>query len=90
MGVALLLAAFSYHYDQAQRKQRPLRRQLGASAFSLAAWIAFALIGVGLVATSTQLWEQLIWVAFSLYAAISAIRQWRAGSHSSPPVANEE
>jgi len=79
VGLAVLLAAFSYHYDEARRAERPLKRQLQGRSFARAAWIGVALIGAGLAATSQVVWEAGIWILFTLYAVFSTVRAWRAG-----------
>ena len=79
-GLAVLLAAFSYHYDEARRRERPLKRQLQRRAFARTAWIGVALIGAGLAATSREVWEAGIWIAFTLYAAYGGARAWRTRS----------
>ena len=80
LGLAILLAAFSYHYDQAQRRQRPLRDQLSEPSFNIAAWVAAILVGIGLTGTSTRIWEGAIWLAFTIFSLANAILAWRARS----------
>lgn len=77
VGLALLLAAFSYHYDRAQQKQSSLREQLGSRSFVFAAWIGAVLIGVGLIGTSARIWEGVVWFAFTVYALLKVIQLWR-------------
>lgn len=84
VGLALLLASFSYHHDQAHRNERSLRKQLSSRSFLLAAWSSAALVGIGLAATSTRDWETVIWIAFTLYNIVSAVGVWRAPSGSLP------
>ena len=83
VGLALLLAAFSYQYDQAQRLNRPLRHQLRSSSFTLVAWISVALVGIGLAGTSSSIWETILWIAFTLYCVINATGGWRSRQISS-------
>lgn len=77
VGLAVLLAAFSTHYDEARRAERPLKRQLQGRSFARAAWIGVTLVGAGLAATSQELWEAGIWILFTLYAVYNALRAWR-------------
>ncbi len=84
LGLSLLLASLSYHHYQAQRSERSLREQLSTRSFLLSAWSSAALVGVGLAATSTRLWETVIWIAFTLYSIVNAVGVWRASSNSSP------
>jgi hypothetical protein len=67
VGLSLLLAALSYHYWQAQVKQRPLRQQLNHLSFNVAFWLSFSLVGVGLAGTGQQTWEIGLWSLFTLY-----------------------
>jgi len=78
-GLAVLLAAFSYHYDVARRTGRPLKRQLQRRTFARVAWIGVTLVGAGLAATSREVWEAGVWIAFTLYALYNAARVWRTG-----------
>ena len=64
IGLALLLAAFSYHYWEAGQERRPLREQLSQPSFSRLFWISFTFITVGLAGTSQRLWETAIWLLF--------------------------
>lgn len=81
VGLALLLAALSYHADQAHRLQRPLREQLSARSFAVSAWVAMTLIGAGLAGTSAQWWEVVVWALFALFALFNAINAWRSEGH---------
>lgn len=78
VGLAILLAAFSYHYDRAQRRQRSLREQLAEPSFATVAWLATVLIAAGLAATSTRLWETIIWILFAAISVANAVGAWRA------------
>jgi hypothetical protein len=78
VGLALLLAAFSYHYDAAQRQGRALRRQLQQRSFTLAAWLSATLVSIGLAGTSDRLWESAIWLAFTIYGIANFAAAWRS------------
>ena len=82
VGLALLLAAFSYHYNEARQSERPLKRQLQRRSFSLVAWVSLFLIGAGLAATSQQWWEAAIWILFTLYAVYNTVHAWRTAPRS--------
>lgn len=82
VGLAVLLAAFSYHYNEARQSERPLKRQLQQRSFALAAWVSLSLIGAGLAATSQQWWEAGIWILFTLYAVYNTVVAWRVGQQS--------
>lgn len=79
VGLAVLLAAFSHHYDVARRTERPLKRQLQQNSFLRVAWPGVALIGAGLAATSQQVWEAGGWILFALYATYKTVRAWQTG-----------
>ncbi len=68
LGAAVLLAAFSYHYWQAQVEGTSVRVQLERSLFSRPFWFGFALIGLGLMGTSTRWWETAVWGIFTFFS----------------------
>jgi hypothetical protein len=70
-GLALLLAAFSYHYWEATQNGRSLRSQLSQPAFLRFFWLAIFFISIGLIGTSQQLWEMAIWGGLALFALFS-------------------
>lgn len=86
LGLALLVAAFSYHYDQAQRRQRSLRLQLSEPSFNIAAWAAAVLVGIGLAGTSARSWEAAIWIAFTIFSLANIILAWRTRSKAAEEV----
>ena len=73
VGLALLLAAFSYHYNEAVVHERPLREQLSRRSFRSAAWISAILVTTGLAATSASVWEAALWSLFTLFAAANSV-----------------
>lgn len=77
VGLAILLAAFSFHYDRARRAGRSVRGQLGRRSFTLAAWASATLVCIGLAATSDRLWEAAIWLLFMVYSVANLIATWR-------------
>lgn len=66
MGLAILLAAFSYHSWLARVAERPLKVQLNQPAFQAAFWLSFLLIAIGLAGTSQRAWEIAVWTIFAL------------------------
>ncbi|MCA9966879.1 MAG: hypothetical protein KC423_21670 [Anaerolineales bacterium] len=77
VGLALLLAAFSYHYWVAQTTQLSLKEQLNTQPFQQLFWLSFVLVGIGLVGTSTTWWESGIWLLFTLWSVVSSVQLWR-------------
>ncbi len=77
IGLAILLAAFSYHYWAANNSQQSLRAQLGGVPFLKAFWLSFTLIGVGLTGTSQQIWEYAIWTFFTLLSLYNLFTLFR-------------
>lgn len=70
-GLALLLAAFSYHYWDATQNDRSLRQQLSRPGFLFSFWFAMLLVSIGLVGTSQQLWEMALWGILALLAIVA-------------------
>lgn len=66
LGLAVLLASFSYHYWLAGAEKRPLKDQLNQPAFQKAFWFGIFLISIGLAGTSKRPWEIGIWTFFTL------------------------
>jgi hypothetical protein len=77
MGLAILLAAFSYHYWAANEANRRLRDQLNQPAFQQWYWVSFVFIGVGLVGTSQKTWEMAVWAIFTLISIVNTVRGLR-------------
>ena len=74
VGLALLLASFSYQYRQALYRERSVVRQLQRSSFVAVAWISLALVAVGAAGTSRRTWESALWILLVVYA------MWQAGA----------
>jgi hypothetical protein len=77
VGLSLLLAAVSYHYWLAQTLKRPLRQQLNQPSFNKVFWISFGLVSIGLLGTSQQTWEMIIWGFFTLYCLFNLAQHLR-------------
>ncbi|MFN2172233.1 MAG: hypothetical protein ACK2T4_13960 [Candidatus Promineifilaceae bacterium] len=72
-GLAVLLAAFSYHYWEAAQHGRSLRIQFSRGAFVRLVWLAMLLVSIGLIGTSQQIWEMAIWGGVAILALFSII-----------------
>ena len=70
-GCAIVLAAFSFHYWQAQNEAGRVRDQLKRPSFEKLFWLGFFLICIGLVVTSTRWWETLIWCLFVVLSLVN-------------------
>jgi hypothetical protein len=77
LGLALVLAAISYHYWLAGQENRQLRLQLSEPGFLRPFWLGLVLIGIGLIGTSQQNWEMAIWGALTLIAFVFLIGLFR-------------
>lgn len=71
IGLAIILSALSYHYWLAQTHGQSLRKQLGSRSFLGAFWIAVFFFSIGLLGSSRQLWEMVIWGLLGLWAVIN-------------------
>ncbi len=74
LGLAILLAALSYHYWVAGHENRRLRVQLDQPSFLRFFWLSMALIGIGLAGTSKNWWEIIIWILLSLFSLLNIFR----------------
>jgi len=77
LGLAIMLAAFSYHYWLAGQERRQLRLQLSQRGFLQPIWFGLFLIGIGLIGTSQKSWEMVIWSAVTLIALFFFITLYR-------------
>ena len=66
VGLAILLASFSYHYWLAGEDKQPLRSLLNGASFLKPFWLSLVFIGLGLAGTSQRPWEIAIWTFFTL------------------------
>lgn len=67
-GLAIILSAFSYHYWLAGQENRRLRLQLNEAGFLRPTWLGLIFIGIGLVGTSQEIWEMVLWGVLTLVA----------------------
>jgi H+/Cl- antiporter ClcA len=74
VGLAILLAAFSYHYWQATSTNQKLKAQLNRPGFLRPFWVSLILISIGLAGTSTTWWETTIWAIFTGLNAINLMQ----------------
>jgi hypothetical protein len=73
-GLAILLAAFSYHYWLAAEENRRLREQLSQPGFQRFYWLSFVFIGIGLAGTSQRTWEMIVWIIFTLFSVVNTAK----------------
>lgn len=71
LGLAILLASFSYQYWVAGQENKRLRLQLNQPSFLRFFWLGTALIGIGLAGTSESLWEITIFILLSLFSLLN-------------------
>lgn len=64
IGVATIMAAFSYHDWQATLQGLKLRQQLSEPAFQTPFLLGLILTGLGFFLIASVWWERLIWVIF--------------------------
>jgi hypothetical protein len=83
LGLAIILAALSYHHWQAGECGRSLRAQLESPSFQLPAWIGFCLVCVGLAGSSGRLWETIVWVVFGLISLVYSVQSGLAQRRNS-------
>jgi len=74
LGLAIILAAISYTYWEAQQKETSFRQLLSRPAFEIWFWISALLINMGLVGTSGSVWETAVWIIFTLISAFNIYR----------------
>lgn len=74
MGLALLLAAFSYHVWLAHEQSRRLRDQFNHPTFQRLYWLSFVFVGIGLAGTSQKTWEMIVWIIFTLFSAVNTVQ----------------
>lgn len=78
IGLAILLASFSYYYWLAQQKNGRLRDQLNHPTFQQFYWLSFIFVGIGLAGTSQKMWEMVIWIIFTLFSVVNTIAAHRS------------
>lgn len=77
LGLAILLASFSYTHWLAMAERQPLATLLKQRPFQLSFWLSFTLIGLGLIGTSTPIWEIGIWILFTLLSLFNLVRAYQ-------------
>ncbi|MEJ2748582.1 MAG: hypothetical protein P8183_11850 [Anaerolineae bacterium] len=78
LGLAILLAAFSYHYWLANEESRRLRDQLNQPTFQRLYWLSFVFVGIGLAGTSQKTWEMIVWIIFTLFSVVNTVGAYRS------------
>lgn len=61
LGLAITLAALSYHYWEAVELKHPFRQQWQTLSFQLAAWLGLALVCLGVGSASQPGWGRIGW-----------------------------
>jgi hypothetical protein len=74
LGLAILLAAFSYHYWLAPQADRRLIEQLNQPSFLGFFWLGIIFVCIGLAGTSSQPWESRLWIIFLLISVVNAFK----------------
>ena len=74
IGLAILLAAFSYHFWLADIEKRHLKEQLARPAFQKFYWLGLTFVGIGLAGTSQKTWEIAIWIIFTLFGIVNTAK----------------
>jgi small-conductance mechanosensitive channel len=78
LGLAIILAVFSYHHWQARQENRSLPEQLRTPAFTIPTQFGLALIVIGLAGTSQTTWETIIWIIILLIILLNLGKTWLA------------
>lgn len=79
VGLALLLAGFSYSYWAARDGKRPLSHQLASVEFLAPFWAGMLLFCAGLAGTSERVWEIILWGLLALFSIFNLARLgWQA------------
>ncbi len=94
MGLAVMLAAFSYTDWWAATHQERLRSALGAPRFQTPFNLGLTIFAAGLASTSSAWWEIGAWSVLSVLFAWQTFVAWRAGRRPaaespSPPETKE-
>jgi hypothetical protein len=77
VGLAILLAGFSYHYWLALETQQRVRLVWQRPSWQRFAWLGLAFFAAGLAGTSPRWWETVIWIIFLLYSTVHFLLSWR-------------
>jgi hypothetical protein len=77
LGLAIMLAAFSYNYWLAKQEGHTLRKQLSGRLFLRPFWLAVVLVGIGLAGTSQRNWELAIWIVLTVIALVVLVDLFR-------------
>jgi hypothetical protein len=79
-GLALILAALSYHYWLAEQTGHSLREQFGGVSFQRVFVIGLLLVGMGLSGVSRQPWQLALSAAVVIASAVTLALLWRAAA----------
>jgi hypothetical protein len=76
-GLALILAALSYHLWLAGQARRAFRRELAEPSFQKSFVAGLLLVGIGLSGASRQPWQVALAVALVIGAIATLVVLWR-------------
>ena len=82
LGAAVILAALSSSYYEAQRRGERLRMRLAAPGFQVGLSVGLVLFSLGLALIGPRWWERVLWgllCAMSAWQLWGAWREWRRG-----------
>ncbi len=87
LGLAIMLAAFSYADWWAATNHARLRTVLGAPIFQTPFNLGLTLFAAGLASTSRTWWEIGAWIVLGLLFAWQTIASWRSRAPAAAPPA---
>ena len=76
LGLAIILAVFSYHHWQANQENQSPREQIRTPAFTIPTRSGLSLVTIGLAGTSQTIGEAIIWLILLLITLISLGKTW--------------
>ena len=79
-GLALMLAALSYHYWLAEQTGHSLREQLAGPSFQRVFVGGLMLVGIGLSGVSRQPWQLVLSAAVVVASALMLALLWRTSA----------
>ena len=79
-GLALMLAALSYHYWLAEQTGHSLREQLAGPSFQRVFVGGLLLVGIGLSGVSRQPWQLVLSAAVVVASALMLALLWRTSA----------
>ena len=77
LGLAVILAAFSYHDWLAAKQGVKLRQALDRRSFQGPLLLGLILVGLGLTLLAEVWWERLLWLGFVALFAAQGRQLWK-------------